>query len=287
MARKGIFDDLSTEPARRVVQKPMSFSGAARTLVDSVEELASRSGAIDLDPSLVDPSPFPDRLPDDDSQDFEAFKRSIAQDGQKVPVQVRTHPSAPGRYQIVYGHRRLRAARELGQPLKAIKIEMSDADLVVAQGIENGARQDLSWIERALFAKRMEDAGTKPRDIKAALLIDDANLSLMRSVYTSIPEDVIQEIGRAPKIGRPRWVEFAKAIAGRVDEVRRTFSAEKVFDSNQRFQMALNSLKPNPIRKLRDIDLKISATTSRGKAFAKFVQSRLPALIEEFEKGET
>jgi ParB family chromosome partitioning protein len=286
MARKGIFDDLATATAKKPAPKPMSFSGAARTLVDSVEELASRSGTIDLDPNLVDPSPFPDRLPDDDSKDFEALKRSIAEDGQKVPVQVRAHPLFPGRYQIVYGHRRLRAAMELGQPLKAIKVELSDADLVMAQGIENGARQDLTWIERALFAKRMEDAGTKPRDIKAALLIDDANLSLMRTVYTAVPEDVIQRIGRAPKIGRPRWIDLAKAIAGRVDEVRQTFSVEKVSDSNLRFQMVLDALKPKIKKSVQELDIKISAATRRGKAFAKFVESRLPALMAEFEKGE-
>ena len=52
---------------------------------------------------------------------------------------------------------------------KVILTELTDAELVVAQGIENAARQDLSWIERALFVDRMDKAGIKPRDIRAAL----------------------------------------------------------------------------------------------------------------------
>ena len=111
-----------------------------------------------LDPALLDASPFQDRLPDDTNADLAALTTSIEQEGQKVPIQVRPHPSAPGRYQIAFGHRRWRVMSGLGRPVRALVLNLTDEQLAIAQGIENSARQDLTWIERALFAARMEKA---------------------------------------------------------------------------------------------------------------------------------
>src|SRR5690606_19879956 len=120
--------------------------------------------------------------------------------------------------QVVYGHRRWRAAKELGVTLKAVIVELDDTELVVAQGIENGQRQDLTWIERALFVATMDNAGIKAKDIRAALSIDDAELAKMRSVCRAVPLDVIQLIGRAPGVGRPRWLELATGLTAKAAE---------------------------------------------------------------------
>ena len=262
-------------------------------------------GASALDPALIDPSPFPDRLPDDGEADYAVFKRMIAEEGQKVPIQVRPHPAMPGRYQAIYGHRRLRAARELGIPVKAVVVDMSDRDLVVSQGLENAARQDLSWIERALFARRMDDAGIKPRDIKAALAVDDPELARMRSVYRALPLDLIETIGRAPKIGRPRWVDFARLYGeqeGSEAEVTAAFSAgETPTSSDARFQLALAALKTpapkpqTPVQVLRSPDgatlglvtanekeWRLQTKSRDGARFSAFLQERMADLIKEF-----
>ncbi|NKK46224.1 plasmid partitioning protein RepB [Rhizobium leguminosarum] len=288
--------------------------GAAHRAIDDIRTERDRLKAIvesgggavrELDPSLIDPSPYPDRLPDDDTTSFEAFKRSIETEGQKVPVQVRKHPSSPGRYQIVYGHRRWLAARQLDRPVRALEVEISDLDLVLAQGIENAGRQDLTWIERALFASRMDDAGIKPRHIYAALSIEDAELARMRNVYRIVPADIIEAIGRAPKIGRPRWLDLAKAVAddtGALDALRAVLvrKGEKAESSDQRFQRALNAIKPvstgrkkpSPITDkngtkfgallISSKEVRISAEGSLGVDFLKFVEAEIPALTERF-----
>lgn len=288
--------------------------GAAHRAIDDIRAERDRLKAIvesgggrviELDPATIDPSPFPDRLPDDDDSDFEDFKRSIAEDGQKVPIQVRRHPSTADRYQIVYGHRRWRAALELRLPVRAIEVELSDLDLVVAQGIENASRQDLTWIERALFAARMDSAGIRPRDIYAALAIEDAELARMRTVYRSVPGDIIETIGRAPKIGRPRWLDLAKAIAERDDAaqvVRDALSVAKAKTepSDQRFQRALSAVRTkantrpttSPISDsngnrlgawLRSTkEVRIVAEGTVGVEFLRFVEAELPSLAERF-----
>ncbi|HEV7309976.1 plasmid partitioning protein RepB [Ensifer sp.] len=290
--------------------------GAAHRAIDDIRAERDRLKAIveagggavlDLDTALIDPSPYPDRLADDDASDFETFKRSIEAEGQKVPIQVRRHPSSAGRYQIVYGHRRWRAARELGKPVRALEVEISDLDLVVAQGIENANRQDLTWIERTLFASRMDDAGIKARNIYAALSIADAELARMRGVYRAIPADVIEAIGRAPKIGRPRWIELAKAITSDPESlvvVRRvlTDAVGGTSVSDQRFQRAFEAVKPSrqpqeDSNELSDLagrklgawkispkELRISADGPLGVEFMKFVGKELPALMERFSR---
>ncbi|WP_065376443.1 plasmid partitioning protein RepB [Ensifer adhaerens] len=290
--------------------------GAAHRAIDDIKAERDRLKAIveagggtilDLNPAFIDPSPYPDRLPDDDAGDFETFKRSIESEGQKVPIQVRRHPSSKGRYQIVYGHRRWRAAKELGRTVRALEVEISDLDLVVAQGIENASRQDLTWIERTLFASRMDDAGIKARNIYAALSIADAELARMRGVYRSIPADVIEAIGRAPKVGRPRWIEFAKTIAsdpGSLAVVRQvlTDAGDGVSVSDQRFQRAFEAIKPSTqpredrnelaasdgmklgAWKMSPKELRISADGPLGLEFVKFVGKELPALIERFSR---
>lgn len=214
------------------------------------QALSEGRSVVSLDPEVIDPSPLADRLPDDDEAGYEALKHSLRTAGQKVPVVVRPHPEAPARYQIVYGHRRVRALRELGHYVDAQVVDYSDRDLIVAQGIENSSRQDLSWIERALFAARMTDKGLKPRDVKAALGVDDAQLSKFRTVTKAVPRDVIEAIGRAPGIGRPRWSELAEAVVEqpRCEAVRRALAdgSATARASDDRFTAALKAASHAP-----------------------------------------
>lgn len=272
---------------------------------DRLKALVDAGGGADLDPKLIDPSPFPDRLPDDDDLDFETLKTLISEEGQKVPIQVRRHPSHDGRFQVVYGHRRWRAASELGIKVRATILALSDTELVVAQGIENAARQDLSWIERALFAKRMDDAGIKSRDVRAALSVDDPELARLRAVCRALPVELIEAIGRAPKVGRPRWTALAVAIgsdASALERARKTLSDDKVLAlaSDERFKWVAAAVKPPVERAHRELklkspagrivgkatfsgeDVRLSVATAHAFAFSAFLERELPELLDRF-----
>ncbi|MCZ7497414.1 plasmid partitioning protein RepB (plasmid) [Aminobacter sp. SR38] len=270
------------------------------------EELKAQleaSGELELDPELVDPSPFPDRLIDDDEEAFEAFKLLIASEGQMMPILVRRHPADPARYQVSYGHRRLRAARELGLKVKAKVGSLDDRQLVIAQGMENSARQDLTWAEKALFAAGMETAGVKARDIRAALAVDDPELARFRTVCRIVPEDVMRAIGRAPKAGRTRWTALAKACSDddAVDRVRKTLADAKGSKSDDRFVLALNAAAAKTRKKLETVnvvdasgsklgtanftssEVRITVDPTHAPGFAEFVRSELPALVERYK----
>ena len=116
--------------------------------------------------------------------------------GQQVPILVRPHPDKPGRYQSGLGHRRLRAADALRRQVRAMVRRLTDAELVVAQGKENGERRDLSFIERASFAAHLEERGFERSTIMTALGVDKADLSRLIALARSFRPRLSARSGR-------------------------------------------------------------------------------------------
>ena len=174
------------------------------------QQIESGSTVIDLAPDLLDASFVADRFSRTGDADYRALVESIRESGQLVPILVRPHPAAPGRYQIAYGHRRREAAAELGVAVRAIVRPLTDEELVVAQGQENGERRDLSFIERALFAATLQQRGFDRATLNAALGVHTAEMTRLLTVAATIPEALIRRIGPAPKAGRQRWQELAR-----------------------------------------------------------------------------
>lgn len=107
---------------------------------------------------MIDNAGLDDRL-DEDPQSIEGLMASIREYGQQVPVLLRQSSRSEGRYDVVFGRRRVAAMRRLGMPVKAMVRSLNDRKLVVAQGQENSARKNLSFIEKANFAGQMVAAG--------------------------------------------------------------------------------------------------------------------------------
>lgn len=203
---------------------PLAFAGtgALGAVTRTIDELAARAGTakdlearlaagetvVELEPASVDRSFVVDRMEGAD-EGYAALLEGIRQSGQDSPILVRPHPDVPGRYQVAFGHRRLRVAAELGRPVKAVVKQLSDRDLVIAQGQENSARTDLSFIERVRFARQLQDIGHDRETIMQALNVDKTAVSRMISVAAAIPGPVIEAIGSAPGIGRDRWLDLA------------------------------------------------------------------------------
>ncbi len=154
-----------------------------------------------------------DRLAQGPDAEYRRLVESIRESGQQVPILVRPHPDAAGRYQIAYGHRRRDAAAELGVPVRAIVRPLTDTQLVIAQGKENGERRNLSFIERALFAADLQRRGFDRPTLHGALGVQSAEMTRLLAVAAAIPADLIRGIGPAPKAGRLRWREFARELA--------------------------------------------------------------------------
>jgi ParB family chromosome partitioning protein len=188
------------------LQKLSADAETGRTLR---AQLNSGSNVVEVDPDFIEPSFVSDRFSQANDQAFRDLVKSIETHGQQVPILVRPHLAKSDRYQIAYGHRRLRACAILRQKVRAVVREMSNTELVIAQGKENSERRDLSFIERALFAQNLEEAGFDRNTLIAALSVDKTEVARLLAVARAIPNDVAYAIGPAPKAGRPRWMALA------------------------------------------------------------------------------
>ena len=293
-------------------------SGSVRSMRDTFSEverenetlratLATGAGAIEVDPSLIDPSPHADRFEGSDPESFETLKASIAEKGQLIPVLLRRSPDDGARFQSAFGHRRIRAARALGIKVKAYIRELSDEALVMAQGLENSARENLSFIERAVFAQRLEQGGFGRPVIQSALSVDKAEASKLIAVASAVPATLIRAIGAAPRVGRPRWQALAAALGGKPAQGRATAAVEadgfRHRSSDDRFALvlaaatakphapakqsregALTSVEGREIARfsLKERSLKL---TMQEPDFAAFVVDKIPELFEAFAGG--
>ena len=220
--------------------------GAIGAVSRSIEYLKAQS-VVELDPDLIDEPAITDRLEEATGR-FDEFAAQIKEHGQQVPILVRPHPTIEGRYQIAYGRRRRRAVKQAGRFVRAIVKPLTDEELVLAQGQENSARADLSFIERALYAAQLEATGYSRDLIMAALAVDKTGLSRLIAVAVQIPGDIIRAIGPAPKAGRDRWTELASRLErkGSADTARALLSADGVTDlaSDDRFVKVFDAIAP-------------------------------------------
>ncbi|MDB5597246.1 MAG: ParB family protein [Hyphomicrobiales bacterium] len=269
-------------------------------------QVAAGQIVIDVEPSLIDASIVPDRMPGND-EDHVALVASIAASGQLVPVLLRPHPTIQGRFQTAYGHRRVRALAELRRPVRAVIRELSDEELVVAQGKENSERRDLSFIERASYAIALDDRGFGRETIMSALSVDKTELSRLISVGRALPRSLVEAIGPAPKAGRRRWSDLVERVAGRQAEkaIAETLALSRfaAASSDDRFSLvwtALSASKPTAAntttwaggdgKKIARIErhahrITLSLDEKAAPRFGDFLIGQLPDLYAAFLSG--
>lgn len=302
---------------------PRAASGAVKAMglslgqiaedADEARRLREAAGEqiISLDPALIDSAMIADRLSAgaDNDQTFEMLKESLRESGQQVPVLVRPHPDdakrRQGWYQTAYGHRRIRAARELDIQVKAIVRPLTDDALVLAQGKENAERRDLSFIERAFFAKGLIDHGFERATAQAALGAHKSEMTRLLQVADRIPIRIARAVGPAPKAGRPRWLALGDLLAHAANvEKAGDETSKKTFmkaDSDQRFQLLFDRLSkpkaaPKPLA-IKAGDGRVMAemkgrvvTLSKNvpDGFSDYLASELPGLLAAFaEDGKS
>jgi ParB family chromosome partitioning protein len=216
MARKslrdmsGIASTIARSTGSATADKPHKIAapalGALQGALSSIRE---------IDPNLIDDWGPADRFEeftavndDDEGSDFETLKQSVKESGQQVPILVRRAKS-DGRYEVIYGRRRLRACRDLGLKVRANVQDLDDATALLAKGLENASRRNLSFYEKARFAQAILAVGHDNTTVKSVLNLSAAGLSHLTKVTQAIPAKVGDLIGAAPKSGRPKWTALA------------------------------------------------------------------------------
>ncbi|MCQ9147591.1 MULTISPECIES: plasmid partitioning protein RepB [Brucella/Ochrobactrum group] len=233
------------DPASDIPANPVSRA------LRGIEEKAARSNEYDekiaaglviyeLDHQLIDFSFIKDRI-DLESAAIDDLKEKISEVGQSSPILVRPHPTATGRYQIVYGHRRYLATKALGIPVKAIIKGVDDRELIIAQGQENNDHVGLSFIERAQFAFGIRALGYELDVVMQAINANQSLAYKMLSIAEKIGPELIAKIGPAPGIGRRKWEELVDKLNAAnfaATDFLQQNDIQKL-DSDQRFEALL------------------------------------------------
>lgn len=143
--------------------------GLGRGLEALLPALEIREGerVADLPIDQIDPNPYQPRKVFDEDKIGE-LAASIREHGVLQPIIVRPRE---GRYQLVAGERRWRAAREAGLTLiPGVIRDFSDTELMEIALIENIQRQDLNPMEEARAYKAlMDNAGLTQETLAARL----------------------------------------------------------------------------------------------------------------------
>ena len=299
MARKDLLKGLMEVPrpdggtdgeARVDTGRPRYSGGAIGAVSQSIAGLKSRS-VLEIEPDQIEAGGLRDRL-DFDEADHQALMVSIRDHGQQVPVLLRPHPDQKDRYQVVYGRRRVLALRDLGQPVKALVRDLDDREVILAQGQENAARRDLSFIEKANFARQMRDFGYDRLTICAALHIDKTLISRMFSVIDRLSPELVELIGAAPSVGRDRWLTLAEWIEAdvvSVDEAMATVNlARDGRSSDARFEalyLAIARHRETPGRPRRETPPETPLRGAAGVSIGQVRRKPGATLLKLSDKG--
>jgi ParB family chromosome partitioning protein len=143
---------------------------------------------------LVDPNPRQPRTSFDDAS-IQALAESVRERGVLQPILVR--PLAGGRYELIAGERRWRAAQlaEL-EEVPALVRERDDAEALEVALIENMAREDLSPVEEArACAALVEELGLTREDVGRRVGRSRVAVSNLLRLL-DLPDDVLELVDR-------------------------------------------------------------------------------------------
>lgn len=278
--------------------------------------IAATNGIQEIDPNLVLPWGPRDRLNIEltavNSQDGTAenafddnvveLATSIQVSGeQHVPVLLRPSDEREGYYDVVYGRRRILACRYLGISVKALVRKLDDKAALQAKGLENSSRLDLSFYERARFAKEIAEQGYSKEETYTALNVSKNVLSQLDRVTRNVPDDLGDKIGPAPESGRPKWTALANALEeGKitVDQAHATIDRLGIdTPSDTKLAQLLAGLRSEPevTKPVKGVSIKITPSglsitvdAKEDPEFTNWIKHNIDSLIEEsrerFEK---
>jgi ParB family transcriptional regulator, chromosome partitioning protein len=93
---------------------------------------------------------------DDDEECSDEIVSSFSKYGQLQPICLRRHPKYRGKFEVIFGSRRLEAARKLGwREISSLVTEADDTDSLLMALVENEDREDFSDYERALLIEKI------------------------------------------------------------------------------------------------------------------------------------
>lgn len=154
--------------------------------VRKVKQNLTKAGVSDLSPNPFQPRIYFDK------EKLTELADSIRKNGVIQPIAVRNHKGDPGRFEIIAGERRWRAAQEAGlHEVPIIILNLDDNEALEVAIVENIQRDDLNIVEEAKGYKRLSDEfGYDHEKIAKFMSKSRSHISNTLRLLT-LPEDII------------------------------------------------------------------------------------------------
>lgn len=149
--------------------------------------------------TLIDDSPYQPRMQYDPTE-IDNLGHSLAAAGLEDPITVRKKED--GRYELIGGHRRVRAARSLGwAEITANFKDCSDRDAELATMVSNEARIDLTDYERGKLYQRAQESGFASTQTEVAHLFGTSQGRVSRCMaMLKLPNNYIAMLEAKPDL---------------------------------------------------------------------------------------
>jgi len=226
--------------------------------------------AIDEDPANPR-TEFPD-------EEIAELARDIALRGILQPIVARPAGEA-GRYQVLFGAKRLRAAKKAG--LKAVPVVIgSHAHDAYAQVAENQKRHGLTPLDLARFIRSRADAGASNAEIAKRLGIDLTSVAHHLALLTLTPE--LEEAFRSGRCTSPRTLyELAKLQKTRPEQVKAIVGREGEITRSAVASIQRTSRSPRRVQRKTAVSRRRTSLADQANALC----SRFESLLERMTKA--
>lgn len=263
-----------------------------------------------LETGQIRPSRFANRHESSfQGPDFEALRSEIKEAGGNIqPIKVRplAKPEGDVRFEIIFGHRRFEACRQLRLPVLAVVDSVDDRTLFAEMDRENRARKDLSPWEQGVMYRRALTEGLYPSNRKMAEALGVDLGGLGRSLMLAdLPAEVVAAFA-SPLDLQFRWAKpladtASQDLAGLKNRAKSVAALPQRPSSKEIFEMLVGKGRgverfnpPAPVQ--LQVGGKHAATiafTSKGGTSVEFRPGFIPperaaelaAVITEFLRG--
>lgn len=158
-----------------------------------------------------------------DDDDTAELMTSMRQNGLLSPVKL--SPLSGDKYEVVFGNRRLVAAKKLGWKTIPSILEniKTDENFAIQNTIENMQRVDISMAEQGRIFKKLLMAGLTTEQISSRVGVQKRKVQLCLDVFTRIPKKYQKKVMLNPWSKKEGHIGAAQAIT-----LTRTLSKIKV-----------------------------------------------------------
>lgn len=216
-------------------------------------KLTSKSGSFyDFDVDIISPDPNQPRKNFDETA-LQELADDLKKNGLIQPIVVRDDPDNVGKFIVVAGERRLKAAKLAGfKKIRSILSTYESSQLGYVQIAENAKRDNLKFYEMAEFIVSRSDAGEKQADIAEKLGLSKTRISEYMSwrdapsffkeskekfpsmrafydlvkLYAEYPSEVTEFINKAESISKVDITTLKKKLTEPASEKSETNTSE-------------------------------------------------------------